>query len=83
MLVALMNQTATFWAGGLQRAEIRIGKFAGFDALDHQLRLLRDVRHELVALQAAVLHFLELEFPFAGELRRADFVHLQLFQRKQ
>jgi hypothetical protein len=83
VLVAFVDLGAAARAGGLQGAEVGIGEFAGLDALDHDLGLVDDVAHELVARQAAVFHFLELVFPLAGEFGRADFVDLELFEREQ
>ena len=83
VLVAFVNLGAAARTGGVQRAEVGVGKFAGLDALDHLARLVHDMVHELVATKPAMFHFPEFVFPFAGEFGRADFVYLELFQREQ
>ena len=83
VLVAFVDLGSAARAGRVQGTEVGVGKFTGLDPLDHLARLVHDMAHELVATEATMFHFPELVFPFAGELRRADFVDLELFQREQ
>ena len=81
--VVFLDLAAAVGAGGGERGVVAghavAVEFLGFgdDAGGH----VRDFAHEVGAGELAALHAGELGFPFAGELRAAEFFHLQAAQQ--
>jgi hypothetical protein len=85
LLVVLMDLAAAFRAARRKGAEVAGNRVAlvALRLADDMLGDLDDLAHESIALQLAVLHLRELEFPFGGELGREELGHAQTMEQGQ
>ena len=84
LLVVLVDFAAAFRTTRGQRCKVSRDRVAlvVLRLPDDVLRHLHDLAHELRALQLAVLHLRQLEFPFGGELRRKQLRHAESVQER-